>query len=83
MEPMSVVDFPSRAGTASPAGHRVPPHNLQAEASLLGAMLLTNEAIADALEVVAADAFYKPANQKIFHAIKSLYGSGEPPADPP
>ena len=38
---------------------RVPPHNLSAEESLLGAMLLSKDAIADALQVVGADAPHK------------------------
>ena len=60
---------------------RVPPHNLDAEASLLGAMLLSRDAIADALEVVAAEHFYKPSHVHVFEAICGLYSSGEP-ADP-
>src|SRR3954468_22303754 len=57
---------------------RVPPHNLQAEESLLGAMLLSKDAIASAVENVHVDDFYKPAHGHIFEAITSLYGAGEP-----
>jgi replicative DNA helicase len=60
---------------------RVPPHNLQAEQSLLGAMLLSRDAIAAAVETCGVDDFYKPAHGHIFEAITSLYGQGEP-ADP-
>ena len=63
-------------------GSRVPPHNLQAEESLLGAMLLSRDAIVAALEVqLGADDFYKPAHSHIYQAITSLYARGEP-ADP-
>ncbi|MBV9662558.1 MAG: replicative DNA helicase, partial [Actinobacteria bacterium] len=62
-------------------GGRVPPHNLQAEESLLGAMLLSKDAIAAAVEVCGVDDFYKPAHAHIFEAITSLYIQGEP-ADP-
>ena len=72
-----VIDL---TGGAGPAG-RVPPHNLEAEASLLGAMLLSRDAIVDAIEIVTADHFYKPAHMHVFDAILSLYGAGEP-ADP-
>jgi replicative DNA helicase len=65
----------------SAAVGRIPPHNLDAEESLLGAMLLSRDAIAAALECCAADDFYKPAHGHIFAAITSLYGRGEP-ADP-
>jgi len=57
---------------------RVPPHNLEAEESLLGAMLLSKEAVATAVETVAADDFYKPAHAHLFEAIVTLYGAGEP-----
>ena len=57
---------------------RVPPQNLEAEESLLGAMLLSKEAIATAVETVAATDFYKPAHAHLFEAIVTLYGAGEP-----
>ncbi len=57
---------------------RVPPHNIAAEESVLGAMLLTKEAIADAIEILNDDDFYKPAHQKIFNAITALFSIGEP-----
>ncbi len=64
------------------AGARVPPHNIQAEESLLGAMLLSRDAIVASVEVqLSADDFYKPAHGHIYDAITSLYAQGEP-ADP-
>jgi len=75
METMSTATDLSDGRTA---GMRVPPHNLQAEESLLGAMLLRSQAIADAVETVVASDFYKPAHGHIFEAITSLYGGGEP-----
>ena len=60
---------------------RVPPHNLDAEQSLLGAMLLSRDAIAAAVEFCGTDDFYKPAHAHIFDAVTTLYSRGEP-ADP-
>ncbi|MBK5221685.1 MAG: replicative DNA helicase [Acidimicrobiia bacterium] len=60
------------------SGARTPPHNLDVEESLLGAMLLSREAIADAVEVVRVDDFYKPSHGHIFDAITSLFSAGEP-----
>ena len=57
---------------------RIPPHSLDAEASLIGAMLLRSDAIAAAVEVVHVGDFYKPAHAHIFDAITSLYSQGEP-----
>lgn len=66
--------------TAPPttSGGRVLPHNIAAEESLLGAMLLKQTAIADAVEQVSAEDFYKPAHRHIFDAISTLYAGGEP-----
>ncbi|MBM3661763.1 MAG: replicative DNA helicase [Actinobacteria bacterium] len=62
------------ASSGRPA--RVPPSNLDAEQSLLGAMLLAEHAISASSTIVQADDFYKPAHRHIFEAIQSLYGSG-------
>jgi len=58
--------------------NRIPPHNLDAEQSVLGAMLESKEAIANVIEVIKGDDFYKPAHTEIYEAIMSLYGQGEP-----
>ena len=57
---------------------RVPPHDLQAEESLLGAMMLDQEAIANAAGVIRAPDFYKPAHAHVYEAIHSLYATGQP-----
>ncbi len=57
---------------------RVPPSNLQAEESLLGAMLLSQAAISVGTENLTADDFYKPAHGHVFEAIASIYNRGEP-----
>jgi replicative DNA helicase len=60
-------------------GARVPPHNLEAEESLLGAMMLSREAIHAAIEAhIGRDDFYKPAHGYIYDAIYSLQARGEP-----
>src|SRR5579859_4446274 len=74
----SIEDARRRVRTGS---SRVPPHNLDAEQSLLGAMLLSRDAIAAAVEYCGTDDFYKPAHAHVFDAITTLYTRGEP-ADP-
>src|SRR5580693_5616037 len=64
-----------------PGSDRIPPHNLDAEQSLLGAMLLARDAIAAAVETCNTDDFYKPAHGHVFDAITTLYSRGEP-SDP-
>ncbi|MBY6388897.1 replicative DNA helicase [Rhodococcus erythropolis] len=57
---------------------RLPPHDESAEQSVLGAMMLSKDAIADVLEALRPGDFYKPRHQIVFDAILDLYGRGEP-----
>ncbi|MBV9594640.1 MAG: replicative DNA helicase [Actinobacteria bacterium] len=57
---------------------RTPPQDVEAERSVLGAMLLSKDAIADVIEVIRPGDFYYPANQLIYDAVLDLYGRGEP-----
>jgi replicative DNA helicase len=57
---------------------RIPPQNVEAEESLLGAMLLSKDAIAAAVEAVRSEDFYKPAHAHLFEVITTLYAAGEP-----
>ena len=57
---------------------RVPPQDEHAEQSVLGAMLLSKDAIADVVEVLRGGDFYRPAHELIFDTVLDLYGRGEP-----
>ena len=58
---------------------RVPPHNLDAEESLLGALLLSREVVGNVAELgVLVDHFYKPAHQHIYAAVRGLMATGQP-----
>ncbi|MGI5268162.1 replicative DNA helicase [Nonomuraea sp. CA-218870] len=65
-------------GGAGPGFERTPPNNIEAEQSVLGGMLLSKDAIADVIEIVRSDDFYRPAHQMVFDVITDLYGRGEP-----
>lgn len=54
-------------------GTRVPPNSLEAEQSVLGAMMINQEAIAKVLEILQPESFYNPANRMIFKTILSLF----------
>jgi replicative DNA helicase len=71
-----VPDGGSRA-SASPAYERVPPHNVEAEESVLGSMLLSKDAIAEVLELLREDDFYRPAHRTVFRSVLDLYGHGD------
>lgn len=62
----------------TPLEGRVPPHNLDAEASVLGSVLLDSEVL-DRLEgLIAADAFYKESHRKIWEAMTLLRSRRDP-----
>ena len=65
------------AVVALPHG-RVPPHNLDAERSLLGGVLLDNQAFPEVLEHLKAEDFYRDAHRKIFEAMCELFGKSQP-----
>src|SRR6266487_4114616 len=56
----------------------VPPQNLDAEESVLGAMMLSPGAIGAVSEVLDASDFYRESHAKIYRAALSLYAKGEP-----
>ena len=57
---------------------RVPPHDLEAEKSVLGAVLIDKDALVDIVEIISPGHFYKNAHAKIFHAMIELYERREP-----
>lgn len=65
-------------GSDSRGSERVPPHDLLAEQSALGGMLLSKDAVADVIEVVRGIDFYIPKHEVIYEAVLSLYAHGEP-----
>jgi replicative DNA helicase len=62
----------------APDGGRVPPSAIEAEESLIGAMLLSPEAVSIAYETVQPEDFYRPLHGQIFSAIIALANAGEP-----
>ena len=57
---------------------KVPPHSLEAEQSVLGAMLLDKDAIIKATELITSEDFYKEAHKEIFESMIDLYTKDEP-----
>ena len=66
------------ARSDSRQGERTPPHDLLAEQSTIGGMLLSKDAVADVMEVARGIDFYMPRHEVIFDAIHALYSHGEP-----
>ncbi len=57
---------------------RVPPQNIEAEQSVLGAILLENEAINHALEILGPEEFYRETHREIFRAMMELSDHNQP-----
>ncbi|HZK00393.1 MAG TPA: replicative DNA helicase [Tissierellaceae bacterium] len=57
---------------------RIPPHSIEAEQSVLGAMITDKEAINTAIEIIKPIDFYKEANGEIYEAILVLFNKNEP-----
>jgi len=57
---------------------KLPPQNVEAEQSILGAILIDNEALPKAIEVIDPDDFYKQSHRKIFQAMIELFEKSEP-----
>ncbi len=75
---MSIADISEDRLGPIPSAERTPPHNLAAEQSALGGMLLSKDAVADVIETLRGIDFYVPKHELIYDAILSLYAHGEP-----
>ncbi|MDR1825928.1 MAG: replicative DNA helicase [Bifidobacteriaceae bacterium] len=73
---MSALDFELEASSGD--FDRLPPQDIVAEQSVLGAMLMSKDAIADVVAVLHSDDFYRPQHETIFGAITDIYARGEP-----
>jgi len=73
--------FGSEARIDSPLGSqfaKLPPHSVEAEESVIGGILLDNDALNVALEIIRDEDFYRPAHQVIFSAMIALWEKREP-----
>jgi len=72
---MTLISSTSIGNTGA---ERVLPHDLVAEQSALGGMLISQDAVAEVFAVVKGEDFYAPKHELIYDAIYNLYGRGEP-----
>ncbi|KJL40254.1 Replicative DNA helicase [Microbacterium trichothecenolyticum] len=77
-QPMSIADISEERMGDPRDFERTPPHDLLAEQSALGGMLLSKDAVADVIETLRGTDFYVPKHELIFEAILTLYSHGEP-----
>jgi replicative DNA helicase len=60
------------------SSHKLPPQHIEAEQSILGGILIENEAINRVTEILDADDFYRDGHRKIFNALINLSERDEP-----
>lgn len=81
---MSTMPFEGRGERSSYGGGeqravgKVPPQDIDAERSVLGAMLLERGAVSECIELLKGEDFYKPSHALIFEAILTLFDKNEP-----
>ena len=76
---VSLAEAIPQYGAESTRGlDRTPPQDMTAEQCVLGAMMLSKDAIADVIEALRGNDFYRPAHEQIYDAVIDLYGRGEP-----
>jgi replicative DNA helicase len=64
--------------TNDPWLQKVPPHNIEAEQSILSAILIENNTLPEVLEILSDQDFYREAHRKIFKAMVELFEKNEP-----
>jgi replicative DNA helicase len=73
-----MADKTPHAPTPPPDPMHVPPQNMEAEESLLSAVLVDNTALLEVVETLSAADFYRTAHQKIYAAMTDLFDRAEP-----
>jgi len=61
-----------------PSLHKLPPQNIEAEESILSAVLIDGSTLLDIVEILSPEDFYRTAHQKIFTAVTELFAKSEP-----
>jgi replicative DNA helicase len=64
-------------GVAQAEGRHMQPHDLDAEESVLGAMIVSPNAIPVATELLDQDDFYRDTHRMVFRTIREMYGDGK------
>ncbi len=75
---MSTQQGAAQSAQKEYAFDKIPPQNLDAEESLISAILLDNNTLLDILDILSPPDFYKTAHQTIFEAVTELFNRGEP-----
>ncbi len=69
---------PRKTSDKDPLLQKTPPHDLDAEESLLSAIFINNSNLLDIIDILSWEDFYKGSHQKIYRAIVELFSKNEP-----
>ncbi|MBS3999664.1 MAG: replicative DNA helicase [Desulfobulbaceae bacterium] len=72
-------DNKKNESNAFSVGKKIPPHSLEAEKAVLGAMMIDRLAIPQAVEMLSEESFYQTGHQMIFSTITKLSNTGQTP----
>tara|TARA_B100000900_G_C20597292_1_gene723955 strand:+ start:178 stop:1668 length:1491 start_codon:yes stop_codon:yes gene_type:complete len=70
--------FKQKEGISLEQSGKVPPQAIDLEEAVLGALMLDNDALSNAIEILRKESFYKNEHQKVFEAIESLFNGAQP-----
>ncbi len=68
----------TRQKSSDPLLNKIPPHDIDAEESVLSAIFIDNNNLLEVVDILNPEDFYKTAHQKIFRAIVELFSKNEP-----
>jgi replicative DNA helicase len=74
---MAVESFARKAADSAGPSYRTAPHNIEAEQSLLGAILVNNEALYRVTDFLEPPHFFEPIHQQIYELARSLIRTGK------
>lgn len=70
------MNQPKEKPASSPV--KVPPHNIEAEQSILGGILINNDAMNQVMDLLSPECFYREAHTHIFQGMIDLYNNSDP-----
>jgi replicative DNA helicase len=72
------VSMPSKNQEGNLSRYKVPPHNLEAEQTILGGVLINNDALNQVVDILSSEDFYREAHAHIYDGMLSLYNRDDP-----
>lgn len=72
------MDMPKKKEDPAYLTYKVPPHNLEAEQTILGSILINNDALNQVVDILSGEDFYRETHTQIFEGMLTLYNRDDP-----